>query len=1076
MRVFRALAPLVCLAALVFSPTFSPSGLDQSRAAQTGGRPGPRHLLVAKPGNAHYSYGMSHPQRMALTANLAPSATFEVTYIGFGAFPQAQTAFQAAVDIWSQTIVSPVPIRVEARFEPLVGDVLGSAGPTRVCQSPSGAANTEYAAALADALNGSRSCATSNFEIEASFNSNFTDWDFGTSGTPVVNEYNFMTVVLHELGHGLGFYGSMTAEPNGSIGRFTSPPDIYDRFAITGDGTLLLGFTNPSSALGAQLISDNTFWNGPRAIANHGSTPKLETHDFTVWGEPTAFRNGSSYSHVDEDLYSLTPNGLMTWALEASEVYTDPGPIVRGMLQDEGWTILAAPCAYDLVSSTASVGAVGGSDSVALTAGASSTCPWSVVNNSPSMITVTSATSGTGSANISYTVAANPGASQRTGTLTIQGRTFTVTQNGTGPTMTLDRDTLVFGAATNGAAFVTKTTAQVVRLTQSGAGTVTWTATSNRPWLTVTPASGSGTATLTTSVNFVNGLANAQSGAITLTFTGAGNAPGPVGVTLNVRQNGTTVVPFGSFDSPASNSTGVTGSIGLTGWALDDVEVIRVRILRDPVTGESPGSLVPIGTAVLVDGARPDVGVTYAAYPRFSRAGWGYLMLTNMLPNQGNGTFTFYAYADDPDGHSRLLGTKTMTCANSTATAPFGAIDRPDQGEVVSGIVSNFGWVLARGAVHADPPGGGTVTAFIDSVPVGTPTGWTNRSDLSTLFPTGYSDLTSTLAVLGFDSTALSNGTHTIQWGVTATNSQSAGIGSRYFTVSNGASSVVAGVRASSRKGGRSLVVEQAGPNAPAALTAAIGAAPVSRTPVAGRIGWNQDAPYRTYTANAKGSVVVDAEELGLFQLRLQIAAGGGTYAGYLRAGDALGPLPVGSRLDPDTGAFGWQPGVGFTGPYDFVFTQCQANAAGTSASGCIRQDVRVVLHPKGSNRVGPQITIDAPAADARVPGRFVVAGWAIDLDDTVATGVDALHVWAYPRSSCGRGAPCNVPPIFLGAAAYGGKRPDVGAIYGDRFSASGYGLVVDRLERGSYDIAVFAWSTARGGFVPAKTVRVVVP
>jgi hypothetical protein len=616
-------------------------------------------VLVAKPGNAHYSYGLSHPQRMFLTANVAPSATFVVTYTGFGAFPAAQAAFQAAVDIWSQTIVSPVPIRVDARFEALGSTgVLGTAGPTQICSTPKGASNTLYAAALADALNGSGSCASSSSsEITARFNSDFTNWDFGTSGTGVTNEYNFMTVVLHELGHGLGFYGSMGAATNG-LGSFSNPPDIYDRFAIAGDATPLLGFTNPSSALGAQLISDKTFWNGARAVSNNGSTPKLETHDFTIWGEPTAFRHGSSYSHVDEDLYSLTPNGLMTWALEAAEIYTDPGPIMRGMLEDEGWTILGALCSYDLIppTATATATAAGGAATVALNAGG--TCPWTAASNSP-FITITSAVSGTGSANISYTVAANTGASQRTGTLTIGGKTFTVTQSGIGPTMALDRDTLVFGAATNGAAFVTKTTAQVVRLTKSGAGTVSWTASSNKPWLTVTPASGSGSATLTVGVQFAPGLAASQPGAITLTFTGAGNAPGPIDVTLNILQNGASVLPFGSFDSPVNNSMGVTGSIGLTGWALDDVEVTRVRVLRDPVAGEGAG-LIPVGTAVLVDGARPDVGTIYSAFPRFSRAGWGYLMLTNMLPNQGNGTFRFYAYADDPEGHSRLLGTHPL--------------------------------------------------------------------------------------------------------------------------------------------------------------------------------------------------------------------------------------------------------------------------------------------------------------------------------------------------------------------------------------------------------------------------------
>jgi hypothetical protein len=557
-------------------------------------------------------------------------------------------------------------------------------------------------------------------------------------------------------------------------------------------------------------------------------------------------------------------------------------------------------------------------------------------------------------------------------------------------------------------------------------------------------------------------------------------------VTLNIIQSGTTAVPFGSFDTPINNSTGVTGSIGLTGWALDDIEVTRVRVLRDPVTGETPGVLVPIGTAVLVDGARPDVGTLYPASPLFSRAGWGYLMLTNMLPSQGNGTFKFYAYADDPEGHAHLLGTKIITCTNSTATAPFGAIDTPGQGEVVSGVVNNFGWVLARGTVHADPPGGGTVTVVIDGVAAGAPGGWTSRSDLTTLFPTGFSDLSSALAVHSFDTAGLANGVHTIAWGVTATNSDSAGIGSRYFTVSNGASSLVAGVRAGRQSAGRSLIVGQAGPNASAALTAAIDAAPTSRAAMTGRTGWSSEAPDRTYAADVNGRVVVDGEELGLFNLRPGAAdasyglasSSGGTYAGYLRAGDALGPLPVGSRLDPDSGAFTWQPGVGFAGPYDFVFTRCPGSArtSGVPAAGCARQEVRIVLHPKGSNRVGPQVTIDVPVADEHVRGRFVVAGWAIDLDDTVGTGVDALHVWAYPRSACADSGACSASPIFLGATAYGGSRPDVAAIYGDRFSASGYGLVVDGLEPGSYDIAVFAWSTARGGFVPAKTVRVIVP
>ena len=95
------------------------------------------------------------------------------------------------------------------------------------------------------------------------------------------------------------------------------------------------------------------------------------------------------------------------------------------------------------------------------------------------------------------------------------------------------------------------------------------------------------------------------------------------------------------------------------------------------------------------------------------------------------------------------------------------------------------------------------------------------------------------------------------------------------------------------------------------------------------------------------------------------------------------------------------------------------------------------------------------------------------DPDSDFETGVDTLHVWAYPASACVSDI-CR-DPIFLGATAYGGKRPDVAAIFGDRFRDSGYGITVDSLPAGTYDLAVFAWSTATGGFVPAKVVRVTV-
>ena len=39
--------------------------------------------------------------------------------------------------------------------------------------------------------------------------------------------------------------------------------------------------------------------------------------------------------------------------------------------------------------------------------------------------------------------------------------------------------------------------------------------------------------------------------------------------------------------------------------------------------------------------------------PVNTKAGWGFMVLTNMLPAQGNGTYLFYMYAQDRDGHTR---------------------------------------------------------------------------------------------------------------------------------------------------------------------------------------------------------------------------------------------------------------------------------------------------------------------------------------------------------------------------------------------------------------------------------------
>jgi hypothetical protein len=242
--------------------------------------------------------------------------------------------------------------------------------------------------------------------------------------------------------------------------------------------------------------------------------------------------------------------------------------------------------------------------------------------------------------------------------------------------------------------------------------------------------------------------------------------------------------PFGAFETPAHGTAGVTGSVAVTGWALDDDEVTKVEVWRSSVAGE-PAGQVYIGDATLVPGARPDVDNAYATYPWSYRAGWGYMMLTNFLPASGNGTFTLHAYARDAGGGSTLLGSKTITCSNASAVKPFGAIDTPGQGQTVSGSsYINWGWALTPMPASI-ATSGATIQVYIDGAPVGNPTAYgLARSDIDTLFP-GYANTGSAVGYRVLNTTGLANGIHTIAWIVTDSQGRSDGIGSRYFWVQN---------------------------------------------------------------------------------------------------------------------------------------------------------------------------------------------------------------------------------------------------------------------------------------------------
>jgi len=433
-----------------------------------------------------------------------------------------------------------------------------------------------------------------------------------------------------------------------------------------------------------------------------------------------------------------------------------------------------------------------------------------------------------------------------------------------------------------------------------GAVPLAWTAAGDTSWLNVSPTSGNGSGTITIAIN-PNGLsAGTFTGAITVSDPNAGNSPLTIPVTLKIYDNGGTATPFGEFATPVNGST-VSGSIPLTGWALDDIEVKKVEIL-DGVNY--------IGEALFVEGARPDVEQAYLDYPQKYKAGWGYLLLTNFLPNGGNGVYTLYAKAVDAEGNRVTLGSKTITCDNAHAVKPFGAIDTPMQGGMASGKnFINWGWTLTP-QHNIIPIDGSTIVVWIDGVKTGQPSYNIYREDIAALFP-GYANSNGAVGYFDIDTSSYTNGVHTICWTVLDNAGNGDGIGSRYFTIMNPGSSPA-------------QEADGDGIDMPFAFTLKDLESFPGQSDAPGKVikGYGKDeetCPYELFPdKDGDGINRVSIKELE--RIEIQMGENLSDIQGYMIIDGSLRPLPIGATLAKKAGKFYWSPGPGFYGKYDFVF------------------------------------------------------------------------------------------------------------------------------------------------------------
>jgi hypothetical protein len=252
--------------------------------------------------------------------------SFEVEYVNFP--DEAKQAFEYALSIWENLLTSTVPVKIKATWEGFDNEALAQARPSTFHHNFNGAqfSDVYYPVALVEKLSG-ENINSSDADIFCSFNSNY-NWYFGTDGNTPTSKYDFVSAVLHEIVHGLGFSGFL--KNNGQNGYFdnsNNQPSIYDYYLFNNQNQQLANHTifhSPSTDLHEQLTSDAVKFYSP-----DNSAGEEHTHDWVF--APTNWSAGASIYHLE------TGSGLMDAYMHKGEALHSPEETTLEILSEIGW-------------------------------------------------------------------------------------------------------------------------------------------------------------------------------------------------------------------------------------------------------------------------------------------------------------------------------------------------------------------------------------------------------------------------------------------------------------------------------------------------------------------------------------------------------------------------------------------------------------------------------------------------------------------------------------------------------------------------------------------------------------------
>jgi regulation of enolase protein 1 (concanavalin A-like superfamily) len=313
--------------------------------------------------------------------------------------------------------------------------------------------------------------------------------------------------------------------------------------------------------------------------------PAVDHYSFDVYtvGAAQPFQStniGKPAPASDGSIYYDFSGGVTSWPLPGGNYEARVSAVGPG---GSGVSAVSNPftfssCSYALSGTSASLPSAGGGTQVSVTTGTS--CTWTAVSN-VSWIALSSP-GGTGNGTVVATVAANGSTAARTGTLTVAGQAFTVSQQGASCSFTLSASGQSF-PVTGGSGSVGIT----------GGSGCAWTAASGASWVAVTPASGSGSGTASYTLGANTGAARSA------TLTIAGTA-------YTVSQAGVAAPSAPASPTPAAGATGVSTTPTLT-WTASGATSYAVRF----GTANPPAQVATGLTAASYAPAALAAGTTY---------------------------------------------------------------------------------------------------------------------------------------------------------------------------------------------------------------------------------------------------------------------------------------------------------------------------------------------------------------------------------------------------------------------------------------------------------------------------------